>query len=271
MKEHPMLRRQFVVKPLVLAVAALSTVGGQAVLAEEKQFAMEEVIVSATRRNESVQDVPISIEVLGEGELENNGVGDLEDFAHLIASMNYVTLGPGTGNVYMRGISSGGESLLGATPNVAVYMDEQPVTAVGSFLNPHIYDVQRIETLAGPQGTLYGANAQAGSIRFITNKPTPGVFSAGYDLELNSVAHGDTGNLVEGFVNIPIGDRAAIRIVGYRKDEAGYIDNVAGTHTFDLSGIRARHTDPALIEMAADQTINNDEYVQEDFNTAETT
>ena len=271
MKEHPMHKRQFVVKPLVLAVAALSTVGGQAVLAEEKQYAMEEVIVSATRRNESVQDVPISIDVLGEGELENNGVGDLEDFAHLIASMNYVTLGPGTGNVYMRGISSGGESLLGATPNVAVYMDEQPVTAVGSFLNPHIYDVQRIETLAGPQGTLYGANSQAGSIRFITNKPTPGVFSAGYDLELNSVAHGDTGNLVEGFVNIPIGDRAAIRIVGYRKDEAGYIDNVAGTHTFDLSGIRAGLTDPALIEMAADQTINNDEYVQEDFNTAETT
>ncbi len=137
MRKYSTCKTQFVVKPLVLAVAALSTVGGQAALAEEKQYAMEEVIVSATRRNESVQDVPISIDVLGEGELENNGVGDLEDFAHLIASMNYVTLGPGTGNVYMRGISSGGESLLlGATPNVAVYMDEQPVTAVGSFLEP---------------------------------------------------------------------------------------------------------------------------------------
>ena len=147
---------QFIVKPLAIAVA-LAAVGGQSALAEE-QYSIEEIIVSATRRNESVQDVPMSIDVLGEAELENNGVGDLEDFAHLIASLNYVTLGPCTGNVYMRGISSGGESLLGATPNVAVYMDEQPVTAVGSFLNPHIYDVSRIETLAGPQGTLYGAN-----------------------------------------------------------------------------------------------------------------
>jgi iron complex outermembrane receptor protein len=85
MRKYSTCKTQFVVKPLVLAVAALSTVGGQAALAEEKQYAMEEVIVSATRRNESVQDVPISIDVLGEGELENNGVGDLEDFAHLIA------------------------------------------------------------------------------------------------------------------------------------------------------------------------------------------
>ncbi|MBT3425391.1 MAG: TonB-dependent receptor [Gammaproteobacteria bacterium] len=263
---------QFIVKPLAIAVA-LAAVGGQSALAEE-QYSIEEIIVSATRRNESVQDVPMSIDVLGEAELENNGVGDLEDFAHLIASLNYVTLGPGTGNVYMRGISSGGESLLGATPNVAVYMDEQPVTAVGSFLNPHIYDVSRIETLAGPQGTLYGANAQAGSIRFITNKPIPGVFSAGYDLEVNSVSEGDTGNLIEGFVNIPIGDRAAIRIVGYRKDEAGYIDNVPGTHTFDLSGIRngwQTGGDPGLMALSADKTIDNADYVQEDFNTAETT
>ena len=101
---------QFIVKPLAIAVA-LAAVGGQSALAEE-QYSIEEIIVSATRRNESVQDVPMSIDVLGEAELENNGVGDLEDFAHLIASLNYVTLGPGTGNVYMRGISSGGESLL---------------------------------------------------------------------------------------------------------------------------------------------------------------
>ena len=271
MTKHIKNNPKFIVKPLALAIAVTAT-GGQIALAQE-QMAIEEIIVSATRRNESVQDVPISIDVLGEGELENNGVGDLEDFAHLIASLNYVTLGPGTGNVYMRGISSGGESLLGASPNVAVYMDEQPVTAVGSFLNPHIYDVARIETLAGPQGTLYGANSQAGSIRFITNKPTPGVFSAGYDVEFNSVAKGDTGNVLEGFVNIPIGDTAAIRLVGYRKDEAGFIDNVPGTHTFDLSGIRdgwQAGGDPDLMALAADQTIDNADYVKKDFNTAET-
>ena len=260
------------VKPLAIAVAC-SAIGAPGALAQ--QYSIEEVIVTATRRDESVQDVPISIDVLAAGALEDNGVGDLEDFAHLIPSLNYVTLGPGTGNVYMRGISSGGESLLGATPNVAVYMDEQPVTAVGSFLNPHIYDIARIETLAGPQGTLFGANAQAGSIRIITNKPEIGVFSAGYDLEANSIKDGDTGNLIEGFVNIPIGDRAAVRLVGFRKDEGGYIDNVLGTHTFDLSGIRdgwqtGFGTNAAAVAATQDQTISNDAYVKDDFNTAET-
>lgn len=262
---------RFTMKPLAIAVAFSAAGGVPSAIAQE--YSIEEVVVTATKRNESVQDIPISIDVLSARMLENNGVGDLEDFAHLIATLNYVTLGPGSGNVYMRGISSGGESLLGATPNVAVYMDEQPVTAVGSFMNPHIYDVERIETLAGPQGTLFGSNSQAGSIRIITNKPEVGVFSAGYDLEVNSVSEGDNGNLIEGFVNIPIGDNAAIRIVGYRKDEAGYIDNVPGTHTFDLSGIRngwQTGGDPALMALAEDQTINNDAYVEDDFNTAET-
>ncbi len=261
--------KRFVMKPVAFAVAVAAT-GVPPALAQE--LVMEEVIVTATRRDESVQDVPISIDVLSEGDLEDNGVGDLEDFAHLIPSLNYVSLGPGTGNVYMRGISSGGESLLGATPNVAVYMDEQPVTAVGSFLNPHIYDVARIETLAGPQGTLFGANSQAGSIRIITNKPELGVFSAGYDLEVNSITDGDVGNLFEGFVNVPIGDRAAIRVAGYRKDEAGYIDNVFGTHTFDLSGVRAAQagSDPALLALAQDQTIDNADLVADNFNEAET-
>lgn len=266
-------KTHFVMKPLAVAVA-LSAMGSTGAFAQE-QYSMEEVVVTATRRDESIQDVPISIDVLSEGALENNGVGDLEDFAHLIPSLNYVSLGPGTGNVYMRGISSGGESLLGATPNVAVYMDEQPVTAVGSFMNPHIYDVSRIETLGGPQGTLFGANAQAGSIRIITNKPQVGVFSAGYDLEVNSVSEGDNGHLIEGFVNIPIGDNAAIRIVGYQKDEAGYIDNVAGTHTFDLSGIRngwqtGFGTNAAAVAATQDQTIDNAAYVKDDFNTAKT-
>ena len=236
MKE-PISKSRFVVKPLAVAVALGSIASPVSVTAAS--MTIEEVIVTATRRDESVQDVPISINVLGEDALEDNGVGDLEDFAHLLPSLNYTSLGPGTGNVYMRGISSGGESILGATPNVAVYMDEQPVTAVGSFMNPHIYDVSRIETLGGPQGTLFGANAQAGSIRIITNKPRIGEFEAGFDVEFNSVNKGDTGNLIEGFVNIPIGDRAAVRIVGYRKDEAGYIDNVFGEHTFDHSGPRA--------------------------------
>ena len=91
----------------------------------------------------------------------------------MLPNVSFVTLGPSSGDIYIRGISSGGESSLGANPSVAVYLDEQPVTAVGQYLNPHVYDVNRIEVLAGPQGTTYGANAQSGAIRIITNQPAP--------------------------------------------------------------------------------------------------
>jgi len=257
--------KNFIVKPLTLAIA----LGSSAAINVHAQdsLALEEIIVTAQKRDQSMQEVPISMAVLGSTALENLGVAGLEDFAALLPSMNYVSLGPGSGNIYMRGISSGGESVLGANPNVAVYMDEQPVTAVGAFLSPHIYDIERIETLAGPQGTLFGANAQAGSIRIITKKPVVGEFSAGYDIEYNSINEGDNGSLLEGFVNIPVGDNAAVRIVAWRKDEAGYIDNVQGSHTFDYQYIRDG-LDAAGQAIAADPTISNDRFVEDDFNEA---
>ncbi|MDE0756839.1 MAG: TonB-dependent receptor [Pseudomonadales bacterium] len=262
---------QFKLKPIALAVA-LGTTAGYTSAAQT--LALEEIVVTAQKRDQSAQDVPISIGVLGSEQLDNNGVGDLEDFAQLLPSMNYVTLGPGTGNVYMRGISSGGESILGSNPNVSVYMDEQPVTSTGFFLNPHIYDVNRIETLAGPQGTLFGANAQAGAIRIITNQPEPGVFEGGIDVEVNSVTKGGDGHLFEGFVNIPLGESAAIRLVAWSKDEAGFIDNVEGSHTIDYQYIRDG-LDPVtqadLIAKAADITLTNETLAEKDFNTAETT
>lgn len=261
-------KRNFIVRPLALAVA-LGTTASLDVFAAES-LALEETIVTAQKRSQNLQEVPISMAVLGSSTLENLGVAGLEDFAALLPSMNYVSLGPGSGNIYMRGISSGGESILGANPNVAVYMDEQPVTAVGAFLNPHIYDIERIETLAGPQGTLFGANAQAGSIRIITKKPVIGEFSAGYDVEANSVHDGDNGSLFEGFVNVPIGDNAAVRVVAWRKDEAGFIDNVPGTHTFDYQYIRDG-LDASGAAIATDKTIDNDKFVEDDFNEATTT
>jgi len=266
-------QKQFRIKPVSRAVIIACGATGLAlspIASAQDVLALEEIIVTAQKRDQSLQDVPVSIGVLGAMQLEDNGVGDLEDIAHLMPAMSYVSLGPGSGNVYMRGISSGGESAIGSNPNVAVYMDEQPVTAVGAFLSPHIYDIERIETLAGPQGTLFGANAQAGSLRIITKKPEPGIFSSGFDVEVNSVEHGETGSLVEGFVNIPMGDRAAVRLVGYRKDDAGYVDNVAGSHTYDYQYIRDRLTDPADIALAQDITITNDSLVEEDYNKATT-
>jgi outer membrane receptor protein involved in Fe transport len=231
---------------------------------------IEEVVVTAQKRSQSVQDVPISIDVLAAADLENLGVTDLEDFVQMMPSANYTSTGPGSGDIYIRGISSGGENALGSTPNVAVYLDEQPVTAVNSYLNPHIYDIARIESLAGPQGTLFGANSQSGSIRIITNKPDPSKFEASYDVEGNSIRKGDEGYLLEGMVNIPLTDRAALRIVGFHKEDAGFIDNVAGSYTFRNGNVRAGLTDPALIAEAADITVTNEDVVAEDFNEATT-
>ena len=123
----------------------------------------------------------------------------------------------------LRGISSGGESTLGANPSVAVYLDEQPVTAVGSYMNPHIYDVQRIEVLAGPQGTLFGANAQSGALRIITNQPDPTAREFGVNFGALTPKSGDVGFTAEGFANIPLSDRAAIRLA-YRHNARFMID-----------------------------------------------
>ena len=272
----------FALKPVVRAVrrqslasaGAIALVSGVVVApvaGAQEGLTIEEVIVTAQKRDESVQDVPISIDVLGETQLENLGVTDLEDFAQLLPSVSYVALGPGSGSIYIRGISGGGENVLGSQPNVAVYLDEQPITAVGGYLNPHIYDIDRIEALAGPQGTLFGANSQSGSIRLITNKPNPAGFEASYAVEGNSIKSGDMGYLFEGMVNVPLSERAALRLVGWHKEDAGFIDNVPYSHTFSNANIRAGLTDPALIAKAADITVDNADVVESDFNEATTT
>lgn len=266
--EHKTFRIKPISRAVIAAcgasVAALSPVA-------MAQDVLEEIVVTAQKRDQSIQDVPISISVLGATQLTDLGITDMADYVQMFPSVSYVQLGPGSGEIYIRGISSGGNSSLGPTSNVAAYLDEQPITVVGSFLNPHIYDINRIETLAGPQGTLFGANAQSGAIRIITNQPDPSQFSAGYDLEVSSINHsGELGYLVEGFANIPIGDRAAVRLVGWVKEDAGYIDNVASSHTFSNANVRAGLTDPALIALAQDITIDNDELVEKDFNEATT-
>ena len=271
----------FRVKPLVRAIRrqSLASAGAVALAAGvaaplpalgQEGLSIEEVIVTAQKRDESLQDVPISIDVIGEAELENLGVTDFEDFAQLLPSVSYVKLGPGSGSIYIRGISGGGESVLGSSPNVAVYLDEQSITDVGGFLNPHVYDIARIEALAGPQGTLFGANSQSGSIRLITNQPNPAGFEANYDLEVNSIESGDVGYLFEGMVNIPLTDQSALRVVGWHKEDAGFIDNEPYSHTFSNANVRAGLSDPALLAEAADQTYDNADIVESDFNESTT-
>ena len=127
----------------------------------------------------------------------------------------------------------------GSLPTVGVYLDEQPVTTIGAVLDVHIYDIARVEALAGPQGTLFGASSEAGTLRIITNKPRQGVFEGGLDLEGSSVAKGGFGGSAEGFANVPITDNIALRIVGFNVRDAGYVDNVANEPdlVFPTSGV----------------------------------
>lgn len=220
------------------------------------QTALEEVVVTATKRTENLQDVPISIQVLSNEKLEALEIRGFEDYILFLPTVSYTSNGPGYGQVYMRGISSGGDGNHSASmPSVGVYLDEQPVTTINQILDVHVYDIARIETLSGPQGTLFGQGSQAGTIRIITNKPEIGVFKAGYDVFADTVKNGDEGFGLEGFVNIPISDRMAVRLVAWHQDEGGWIDNVPGEIHYGASGI----------------VKNNFDIVEDDWNTVEKT
>jgi iron complex outermembrane receptor protein len=191
------------------------------------------IVITATKRSENLQDVPISVQALGTRRLEELNVSNFNDYTKLTPSVSFQTGTPGSANVYIRGVASGGDgNHSGSLPSVGVYLDEQPVTTIGGTVDVHIYDIARIEVLRGPQGTLYGASSEAGTIRIITNKPDPNNFYGGANAELNSVRHGGIGGKAEGFFNAPLGPKAALRVVGWYQKDAGYIDNVAGTRAF---------------------------------------
>ncbi|MGH8168407.1 MAG: TonB-dependent receptor plug domain-containing protein, partial [Woeseiaceae bacterium] len=195
-----------------LAGSALVTAAMMPAQAQESEQgrALEEIVVTAQKRTENLQDVPVSIHVLGNQQLEELNVSGFEDYIEFLPTVSYTSSSPGYGILYMRGISSGGDGVhSGSMPSVGVYLDEQPVTTIGQVLDVHIYDIARIETLAGPQGTLFGQGSQAGTLRIITNKPVLEEFQAGYDLGLETVQDGDLGYSLEGMLNLPLGERTA--------------------------------------------------------------
>lgn len=268
-KARPERKRDWALKRLPLAAAIYMAMGSAAFAQDatppatdkDKAKTLETVTVTSQKREENLQKVPISIQVLGEEKLKEQNVQSFEDYAALLPSVSFQSLGggvfPGPGflQVYMRGVASGGDgNHSGSQPSVGVYLDEQPITTIQGALDINVYDVARIEALAGPQGTLYGASSQAGTLRIITNKPDPSGFSAGYSIEGSKIAGGGVGHTIQGFGNLPISDNAAIRLVAWSRDDAGYIDNVYGTRTFPTSGI----------------TINNANRAEENYNVSDT-
>ena len=186
---------------------------------------LEEVVVTAQKRTENLQNVPISIEVLSGTQLEQLDVGGLDGYVKYSPSISY-SRGqgqggngqPGSSHIYMRGVVSGAnENHSGSQPTVGTYFDEQPVTTIDGTPDIHLYDIQRIEVLEGPQGTLYGASSEAGTVRIITNKPDPTAVlgelrCAGATRSVTAAA---PATRAEAYVNIPITRSRAVRLVGY--------------------------------------------------------
>ena len=250
------LNRRPLSEAVLLALAGTSIAATVVNPARAAEPVLDEVVVTATKRSENLQDVPISVMVLDSKKLADLEVRGFEDYIQFLPTVSYTSNGPGYGQVYMRGISSGGDGNHSASmPSIGVYLDEQPVTTINQILDVHVYDIARVETLSGPQGTLFGQGSQSGTIRIITNKPEVGQFEAGYDAFADTVEHGDGGFGLEGFVNIPINDRMAVRLVGWHTDEGGWIDNVPGEINYEMGGI----------------TRDNPELLEDDWNTAQTT
>ena len=218
-----MFRKKEIVTAIALASATLPA------LAE-----IEEVIVTATKRAESTQDIAVAVSAVNETTLEQLGVANFEDYLLQLPGVTAGGSGPGQNTIYIRGVASTTPNLTtagvaGLAPNVALYLDEQPLAQPGRNLDVYAADMNRVEVLSGPQGTLFGASSQAGTIRLITNKPDPTENYASVDFGTSFTKDGDMSNNVEAMVNIPVSDVLTLRGVVYVDHQGGYIDNVAGT------------------------------------------
>lgn len=260
-------RRHALIALLGTTMLATSPVYAQEAADESSN---DEIIVTAQKREENLQDVPISVQALGTKKLDQLGISNFNQYSQQLPSVSFQTSAPGSTTVYMRGVASGGDgNHSGSLPSVGVYLDEQPVTTIGGTLDVHIYDIARIESLSGPQGTLYGASSEAGTIRIITNKPSTAGFEGRVDGEINSVTKGGVGGKIEGMINLPINENMAFRAVGFYQRDAGYIDNVAGTRTF--CGTTILDEDGSVIGCNKDGiSVNNAALVKKDFNDTDT-
>jgi len=198
---------------------------------------IQEVVVTAQRRSENAQDVPIAIQVFSGEELQQLNVANFDDLVKYLPNVTASSQGPGQSLIFMRGLSAGTPSVqssgsINGFPNVATYLDEQSGQLPGRNLDVYAADLERVEVLEGPQGTLFGAGAQAGVIRYITNKPklnvTEGSVTGGY----GTTAGGDPNTNITAVLNVPlISDTLAVRGVVYNDRRGGYINNVPGTFT----------------------------------------
>ncbi len=221
--------KQRALSTTILTAATLSIAGAGLAAAQ-----VDVITVTATKREQSTQDIPLAVNAMNEETLDELGVDVFTDYLQQLPGVTAGGSGPGQATIYIRGLASTTPNLTtagvaGLAPNVALYLDEQPVSQPGRNLDVYAADLARVEVLPGPQGTLYGSSSQAGTVRLITNRPDPSGFSASTNFAVSFTENGEMSNKAEAVVNMPLADNFAIRGVVYVDQQGGYIDNVPGT------------------------------------------
>ncbi len=216
--------------PLAAAIFATLYPASQT-LAQEAQpiptTRLEPVTVTATRRSENLQNVAQSVTALSTEFIQKQALTSTYDLIGALPSASVSSYVPGQNNIVMRGIATG-SSEFRVDSQVSVYLDEQPMTAISQQADVRLIDIERVESLPGPQGTLFGSSAQAGTIHYVTNKPDISGYSSEAAAEIGTTKGGDPSYDVSGWVNLPISDNFALRVVGFSSEEGGYVDNVLG-------------------------------------------
>jgi outer membrane receptor protein involved in Fe transport len=257
-----MFKKSEINRAVCLALATSAGLSTSPVLAE-----IEEITVTATKRETALQDTPVAIQAIGEEKLDELNIANFDDYMKYLPNVNAAGRGPGQSFIFIRGMATDSSDQtsveIGApVPNVALYLDEQPVSSGGRNLDLYVTDVSRIEVLPGPQGTLFGASSMAGTVRIITNKPNFDGLQAGFNASYSTTSGGDPSNSVEAFINIPIiDDKFAIRGAFYNAVEGGYIDNVFGENAYNPDDVGYPAGSPNTV-------VNNIAFVEDNFNDA---
>ena len=253
---------------------ATTALGGAPALAQAPAASTEAtvddgaIIVTARKREENIQDVPFAIQALGAATLDNHQVESFDDYAKLLPSVSFQSFGPGQSQIYFRGVSSGANangSHSGPQPTSALYVDEVPLTTIGGAPDLHVYDMERVEALSGPQGTLFGSSSLSGTLRLITKKPDPSKVEWGFDVTGTTFAKGgnSSGATLEGFLNVPITPNTALRMSAFYERDGGFISNVPGSRTYQID---TGDEEEGLVPF----TVDNHKFVQKNFNDTET-
>jgi iron complex outermembrane recepter protein len=217
-----------------LAAAAQTAIGANEEQATSSPAGITEVVVTAQRREQSIQDVPITVQAITGDQLKQLNVVSFNDLMKYTPNVSFSGNGPGTGNIFLRGLGGVGsgnqsQSTTAPFPNVALYLDDQSMQFPARNNDIYLVDMERVEVLEGPQGTLFGGGAQAGAIRYITNKPRLDAVSGEANFGYGITAHGNPNTLANGVLNVPVTDYLALRAVIFTERRGGYIDNVPGT------------------------------------------